>query len=71
MSKEPEALLSAGSIDPVEDFKKDIATNSKLVQQVSFYNMTNIINNLVVEGGTPAHYRKAINCILVSSLCIL
>ena len=62
---EPEATLTAGSTNPVEDFHKDIATNSKLVQQVAFHNMSNIIVNLIVEGGTGAHYRKAMGCIKV------
>jgi hypothetical protein len=57
--------LTASSTHPVDDFKRDIATGSRLVQQVAFANMTNIITELVIDGGSNAHYRKAIACLKV------
>lgn len=62
---EPEATLTTASTRPVEDFQADMSTNSKLVQQVALANMAKIIINLVIEGGTPAHYRKAVTCMTV------
>jgi hypothetical protein len=57
--------LNPGSTNPVEDFNRDIASGSKLVQLVSFQNMVRLIIDVVEEGGTTAHYRKAISCIKV------
>ena len=67
MKEDPINILNPGSTNPVEDFLADLATGSKLVLQRSFHNMTLIIINLVVEGGTGAHYRKSISCLKVLS----
>jgi hypothetical protein len=70
------AVLSEGSVNPVEDLEKilaayetaklDGAANVMEVQNVvteSLHTMERIIELLVLTGATSAHYRKAVACL--------